>query len=165
MANASKIPHRYLGSSGLKVSALCLGTMTFGQDVRKTVITRQCYIEAGVCLCVQSSRPGCDEAGSHALLDRYILDLGGNFIDTSDVYQIGMSESIIGRWLEKHPRLRSKVSLCFAYVFSIAAPHRTHTHTHKHMAHRLHTWHTHHTHIAHRLSWPRRCGARWIKMM
>ncbi len=28
-----KIPYRYLGNSGLKVSALCLGTMTFGQDV------------------------------------------------------------------------------------------------------------------------------------
>ncbi|XP_064393769.1 1-deoxyxylulose-5-phosphate synthase YajO-like isoform X2 [Halichondria panicea] len=85
-----KIPYRYLGNSGLKVSAICLGTMTFGQD---------------------GSRPGCDEASSHALLDRFILELGGNFIDTSDVYQFGVSESIIGRWMEKHPSLRSKIIL------------------------------------------------------
>ncbi len=58
---------------------------------------------------MQGSRPGCDEASSHALLDRFILELGGNFIDTSDVYQFGVSESIIGRWMEKHPSLRSKV--------------------------------------------------------
>ncbi len=60
-------------------------------------------------LLLQGSRPGCDEASSHALLDRFILELGGNFIDTSDVYQLGVSESIIGRWMEKHPSLRSKV--------------------------------------------------------
>ncbi len=65
-------------------------------------------------LLLQGSRPGCDEASSHALLDRFILELGGNFIDTSDVYQLGVSESIIGRWMEKHPSLRSKVgNSCF----------------------------------------------------
>ena len=63
-------------------------------------------------LCIaQDSRPGCDEGCAHALLDRFV-ELGGNFIDTADVYQFGMSETIIGRWIEKHPKLRSKVKVC-----------------------------------------------------
>ena len=44
----------------------------------------------------QGSRPGqTDESLSHALLDKFV-DAGGNFIDTADVYQFGVSESIIG---------------------------------------------------------------------
>jgi aryl-alcohol dehydrogenase-like predicted oxidoreductase len=64
--------HRYVGNSGLLVSELCLGSMTFGGDA--------------------------DEATSRELLDRYV-DAGGNFIDTADVYGDGASEEIIGRWL------------------------------------------------------------------
>ena len=37
---------------------------------------------------------------SHEILDRY-LELGGNFIDTADVYTWGQSETIIGQWLAK----------------------------------------------------------------
>jgi aryl-alcohol dehydrogenase-like predicted oxidoreductase len=69
--------HRYLGASGLLVSELCLGTMTFGNEA--------------------------DEATSHALLDRY-AEAGGNFVDTADVYNGGASEEIIGRWLAKRNR-------------------------------------------------------------
>lgn len=70
-----------------------------------------------MCVCVngcrplvlQNSRPGqCDEACAHSLLDRFV-ELGGNFIDTADVYQFGVSETIIGRWFDKHPQLRNKV--------------------------------------------------------
>lgn len=44
----------------------------------------------------QGSRPGqSDESLSHALLDKFV-EAGGNFIDTADVYQFGVSESIIG---------------------------------------------------------------------
>lgn len=86
-----KLPYRYLGSSGLKVSTICLGTMTFGQR--------------------EGSRPGqCDEAFSHALLDRFV-EAGGNFIDTADIYQFGLSETIIGKWLVRRPELRSKIIL------------------------------------------------------
>ncbi|XP_072174861.1 1-deoxyxylulose-5-phosphate synthase YajO-like [Diadema setosum] len=77
--------YRYLGGSGVKVSNICLGTMTFGrsEDVQ---------------------RPGqCDEQLAHKILDRY-KELGGNFIDTANVYAMGMSESIIGSWLAKHKR-------------------------------------------------------------
>lgn len=57
----------------------------------------------------QGGRPGqSDEVTSHQLLDQYI-SAGGNFIDTADVYQHGMSESIIGQYLVKRPELRSKL--------------------------------------------------------
>jgi len=65
-----------MGSSGVKVAPLCLGTMNFGNDGW-----------------------GCDEATSIAILDRY-LDAGGNFVDTANVYAGGRSEEILGRALE-----------------------------------------------------------------
>lgn len=49
----------------------------------------------------QQGRPGCGETEAHAILDRFV-ELGGNFIDTADMYQNGLSESIIGNWLEKY---------------------------------------------------------------
>ncbi len=61
-----------LGRSGLAVSRLCLGTMTFGREA--------------------------DEATSRAMVDRF-LDAGGTFVDTADVYQQGVSEEITGRAL------------------------------------------------------------------
>ncbi|HLU34065.1 MAG TPA: aldo/keto reductase [Natronosporangium sp.] len=69
--------YRVLGNSGLMVSELCLGAMTFGNET--------------------------DEAGSHQLLDRFVA-AGGNFIDTADVYAGGASEEIIGRWLARQRR-------------------------------------------------------------
>jgi aryl-alcohol dehydrogenase-like predicted oxidoreductase len=68
--------HRTLGRSGCAVSALTLGTMTFGTE--------------------------SDEAVSHAQLDRFV-EAGGNLVDTADVYSGGASEEIIGRWLAARP--------------------------------------------------------------
>lgn len=68
---------RKLGRTGVLVSELCLGTMTFGWQT--------------------------EEAASHAMLDRFV-DAGGNFLDTSNVYSSGKSEEIIGRWLARHDR-------------------------------------------------------------
>lgn len=71
--------HTTLGRSGLQVSRLCLGTMTFANQ--------------------------CDEAASHAILD-HSLDLGISFIDTADMYPasgpetIGDTERFIGRWMK-----------------------------------------------------------------
>src|SRR5438094_4374936 len=72
--------HVRLGGTGLRVSQLCLGTMTFGLQ--------------------------CDEPTSVAILDRAAAG-GITFLDTSDVYPIGgnlgtvgRTEEIIGRWLE-----------------------------------------------------------------
>ncbi|MBA2272810.1 MAG: aldo/keto reductase, partial [Actinobacteria bacterium] len=62
--------YRRLGRSGVMVSEICLGTMTFGREI--------------------------DESDSHALVDLF-LDAGGNFIDTADVYSAGVSEEITGR--------------------------------------------------------------------
>ena len=64
---------RKLGRTGLKVSNLCLGTMTFG-----------------------NAQWGCDETTSRQIVDRF-LDAGGNFVDTADVYSAGVSEEITGR--------------------------------------------------------------------
>jgi aryl-alcohol dehydrogenase-like predicted oxidoreductase len=75
---------RKLGRTGLKVSNLCLGTMTFGNQ-----------------------EWGCDEATSKAIVDRF-LDAGGNFIDTADVYSAGVSEEITGRAIRER---RSQVVL------------------------------------------------------
>lgn len=69
-------PYRTLGRSGASVFAHCLGTMTFGAEA--------------------------DEATSHAIIDAYVA-VGGNFLDTADVYSNGVSEEIIGRWLAAHP--------------------------------------------------------------
>jgi aryl-alcohol dehydrogenase-like predicted oxidoreductase len=63
---------RPLGRTGIQVSELCLGAMTFGREA--------------------------DETTSGAMLDRF-LDAGGNFVDTADVYSDGMSEEITGRAL------------------------------------------------------------------
>jgi len=68
--------YRTLGRSGCAVSNLCLGTMTFGAET--------------------------DEAGAHAQLDRFV-EVGGNLIDTADVYSTGLSEEIIGRWFASRP--------------------------------------------------------------
>jgi aryl-alcohol dehydrogenase-like predicted oxidoreductase len=80
--------YRNLGRTGLKVSALCLGTMTFGQ---------------------QNS-----EAEGHEQLD-YALDCGINFIDTAEIYAIpprretqGSTERIIGSWLASR-KVRDRV--------------------------------------------------------
>ncbi len=69
--------YRHVGKTGLKVSELCLGAMTFGREA--------------------------SEAESHAMLDRYV-EAGGNFIDTANVYSTGKSEEVVGRWLGKQRR-------------------------------------------------------------
>ncbi len=69
--------YRFLGRTGMRVSELCLGAMTFGRET--------------------------EEADSFRMMDRFI-DSGGNFIDTADVYTAGVSEEIVGRWMKDKPR-------------------------------------------------------------
>jgi aryl-alcohol dehydrogenase-like predicted oxidoreductase len=69
--------YRHVGKTGLKVSELCLGAMTFGREA--------------------------SEPESHAMLDRYV-EAGGNFIDTANVYSTGKSEEVVGRWLGRQRR-------------------------------------------------------------
>lgn len=72
---------RLLGRTGLKVSAVCLGTWTFGS----------------VLGCGDVS--GSDEKESLTILNAY-LSQGGNFIDTADEYAAGRSEEILGKGLK-----------------------------------------------------------------
>jgi aryl-alcohol dehydrogenase-like predicted oxidoreductase len=69
--------YRQMGKTGLRVSELCLGAMTFGRETM--------------------------EEDSFKILDRFV-DAGGNFIDTADVYSDGKSEEILGRWLKAKNR-------------------------------------------------------------
>src|ERR1700687_2820952 len=66
-----------LGRSGLRVSPLCLGTMTFGNEWGW----------------------GADQEESRRMLDRY-LETGGNFIDTANFYTGGTSETYLGEFLK-----------------------------------------------------------------
>ena len=76
--------YRTLGRSGLVVSPLALGTMTFG-----------------------TARWGLDEAGSAAVFNAYV-EAGGNFVDTADVYAAGRSEEMLGKVVAEQ-KLRDQI--------------------------------------------------------
>ncbi len=96
--------YRTLGQSGLKVSTLCFGAMTFGEPNDKSFMHKL----------------GCDEATSHRLLDQG-LEGGINFIDTADVYgEDGLSERVIGAWFEKVKK-RNDVVLATKVRFRMGA--------------------------------------------
>ena len=85
------IPRTALGGSDLQVSRICLGTMTFGEQV--------------------------DEPTAHAILDQAV-DRDINFIDTAEMYAVparretyGATEAIIGRWLAARPGMRQRIVL------------------------------------------------------
>ncbi|MEM8835601.1 MAG: aldo/keto reductase [Planctomycetota bacterium] len=82
-----------LGRSGLRVSPLCLGAMTFGE-------------EWGF---------GSDVETSYKVIDAY-MDRGGNFIDTANMYTKGHSEAILGDHLGKNPRKRDSVVLATKWL-------------------------------------------------
>ena len=87
--------YRYIGKSGLRVSPICLGTMTFGTQTP-------------------------DEKVAFEIMDK-AYDAGVNFFDTAELYPVppsgrlaGLTEEIVGRWLKTKPResiiLASKVA-------------------------------------------------------
>ena len=65
--------YKVLGNSGLKVSEVCMGAMTFGRETSR--------------------------ADSHKMLDIF-TESGGNYIYTAKVYSEVLSEEIVGEWLE-----------------------------------------------------------------
>jgi aryl-alcohol dehydrogenase-like predicted oxidoreductase len=77
-----------LGRSGLRVSPMCLGAMTFGEDLGW----------------------GSSVEASQAIIDRF-LERGGNFIDTANVYTHGHSEKIIGDHLTQDRSRRDRIVL------------------------------------------------------
>jgi aryl-alcohol dehydrogenase-like predicted oxidoreductase len=101
--------YRNLGSSGVSVSALCLGAMTFGEADAQSFMH-------GI---------GCDEKTSFQIMNK-ALELGINFIDTADVYgQDGLSERVIGNWFVQESR-RDEVVLATKFRFKMGeAPNNT----------------------------------------
>ena len=82
-----------LGNTGLRVSRLALGTMTFGEDWGW----------------------GAGESTARQLFDKY-LEAGGNFIDTADLYTNGNSEKMLGQFVkESNSRDRVVISTKFSY--------------------------------------------------
>ena len=80
-----------LGRSALQVTPICLGTMTFGEQV--------------------------NEADAHAILDR-ALERGVNFLDTAEMYAVparaetcGATERILGNWFARRPGARQQMVL------------------------------------------------------
>ena len=89
----SLVTYRTLGRSGLIVSPLALGTMTFG-----------------------TPRWGIDEVGARAILDAYV-EAGGNLVDTTDIYAGGASEEMIGRFVADRG-LRDRIVLATKFGFN-----------------------------------------------
>ncbi len=86
-----QLPKVQLGTSALQVTPICLGTMTFGEQV--------------------------SEAVAHSILDRS-LERGVNFLDTAEMYSVpakaqtfGATETILGNWLAKRPTARAQLVL------------------------------------------------------
>jgi aryl-alcohol dehydrogenase-like predicted oxidoreductase len=75
------VEYRQLGRSGLRISTLTLGTMTFGGTAD--------FARVGT----------TDRAGARRMVDR-CLDAGVNLIDTADVYSEGLSEEVVGKTLK-----------------------------------------------------------------
>lgn len=69
--------YKLFGNTGIKVSQLCLGTMTFGRHASREV--------------------------AFEIMDRF-AEKGGNFLDTANVYNSGVSEEILGEWLRGQQR-------------------------------------------------------------
>ena len=82
-----------LGRSGLRVSPLSLGTMTFGND-----------------------RWGSQDEESRKIFDRYV-ELGGNVLDTADGYAEGKSEEVVGRFV-KERNLHDRMVIATKFTFN-----------------------------------------------
>ena len=89
-----------LGRSGLHVSPICLGTMTFGEQV--------------------------NEANAHKIVER-AFDRGINFMDAAEMYSVparaetfGATETILGNWFAKNPAARGQ----WVVAIKVAGPAR-----------------------------------------
>jgi aryl-alcohol dehydrogenase-like predicted oxidoreductase len=83
-----------LGRSGLRVSPLSLGTMTFGTEWGW----------------------GSEEAQARQIFDRYV-DQGGNFLDTANLYTGGKSEQMVGKFISEK-KLRDRIVLATKFTFN-----------------------------------------------
>ena len=82
--------YRLLGHSGLRVSEICLGTMTFGEDWGW----------------------GASQEEAHKIYQAF-REAGGNFIDTANLYTMGTSEKFVGEFIKPH---RNEVVVATKYA-------------------------------------------------
>lgn len=101
--------YRFLGRTGLKVSELCMGTQTFGW--------------------------GADEPTAHEMASRFV-EAGGNFFDTSNTYNAGQSETMLGSWLKQQPD-RSQVVIATKVFFPAGSGPNDTGLTRKHIFHQI----------------------------
>lgn len=92
--SAAMSGYALMGRSGLRVSPLCLGTMTFGTEWGW----------------------GSESQAARAIFDRY-LEVGGNFLDTADGYTNGNSEELLGKFITE-AGVRDKVVLATKFTFN-----------------------------------------------
>ena len=88
-------PYYTLGRTGLRVSRLSLGAMTFGTEWGW----------------------GSDKASAQRIFDTYLAH-GGNFVDTADVYTNGTSEAWVGDFI-RDAKARDQVVLATKYTFNL----------------------------------------------
>src|SRR4029079_15158447 len=84
----AKMTYTRLGSTGMQVSRLCLGTMTYGSKKWREWVLEE-----------DQSRPFIRQA----------IEAGINFFDTADMYSVGKSEEILGRALKEYAPSRDRV--------------------------------------------------------
>lgn len=105
-----------LGSTGLKVSRICLGTMTYGSNKWREWVLEE-----------EESRPFIKRA----------LELGINFFDTADMYSIGASEEILGRALKDFGPPRDRVVIATKVYYAMGGDPNQRGLSRKHIFHSI----------------------------
>ena len=105
-----------LGSTGLKVSRLCLGAMTYGSKRWREWVLDE-----------EESRP----------FIRRALELGFNFFDTADMYSLGASEEVLGRALRDFGPARDKVVIATKVFWPMADDPNQRGLSRKHLMHAI----------------------------
>src|SRR6201995_3055524 len=95
---SSLMQHVNLGRTGLKVSRICLGTMTYGSSKWRAWVLDE-----------EQSRP----------LIKQALEAGINFFDTADMYSLGKSEEVLGRALKDFGPSRDKLVIATKVFFPL----------------------------------------------
>src|ERR1700686_441418 len=105
-----------LGSTGLKVSRICLGTMTYGSKKWREWVL--------------------DEAESRPFIQR-ALEAGINFFDTADMYSLGASEEVLGRALKDFGSSRDKLVIATKVFYPVGADPNQRGLSRKHIMHAI----------------------------
>ena len=106
-----------LGSTGVKVSRICLGTMTYGSKKWREWVLDE-----------EESRPFIKQA----------LELGINFFDTADMYSVGRSEEVLGRALKDFGPSRDKLVIATKVFFPMGDDPNQKGLSRKHIMHAIH---------------------------